>query len=39
MNNKIFLVATVFHFVYPVEKDSKKKHHKMTQNSVSFSDQ
>ena len=27
---------SVFHFLHPVEKDSKK-HHKLTQNSVSFS--
>ena len=36
MNYKTILIAAVFHFVYQVEKDSLK-HHKMTQNSVSFS--
>ena len=30
------LIAAEFHFVHPVEKDSLK-HHKLTQNSVSFS--
>ena len=35
MNNKRLLIAAVFHFVHPVKKDSKK-HHKLTQNSVSF---
>ena len=36
MNNRRLLIAAVFHFVHPVEKDSEK-HHKLTQNSVSFS--
>ena len=36
MNIRRILTADVFHFVNPVEKDSWK-HHKMTQNSVSFS--
>ena len=36
MNNRRLLIAAVFHFVHPVEKDIKK-HHKLTQNSVSFS--
>jgi len=38
MNNRRLLIAAVFHFMHPVEKDSKK-HHKLTQNSVSFSRQ
>ena len=38
MNNRRLLIAAVFHFVHPVEKDIKK-HHKLTQNSVSFSGQ
>ena len=33
MNKRTLLIAAVFHFVHPVE----KKHHKLTQNSVSFS--
>ena len=36
MNNRRLLIAAVFHFVHPVEKDSSK-HHKLTQNSVNFS--
>ena len=36
MNNWRLLIAAVFHFVHPVEKDIKK-HYKLTQNSVSFS--
>ena len=32
MNNRRLLIATVFHFVHPVEKG-----HKLSQNSVSFS--
>ena len=36
MNNRRLLIAAVFHFVHPVEKDSQK-HHKLTENSVSFS--
>ena len=37
MNNRRLLIAGEFHFVQcSVEKDSKK-HHKLTQNSVSFS--
>ena len=36
MNNRRLLIAAVFHFVHPVEKDIKK-HHKLTQNCVSFS--
>ena len=36
MNNKRLLIAAVFRFVHPVEKDIKK-HHQLTQNSVSFS--
>ena len=36
MNNRRLLIAAVFHFMHPVEKDSKK-HHKLTKNSVSFS--
>ena len=37
MNNRRLLIAAEFHFVQcSVEKDSKK-HHKLTQNSVSFS--
>ena len=36
MNNRRRLIATVFHFVHPVEKYIKK-HHKLKQNSVSFS--
>ena len=35
MNNRRLLIAAVFHFMHPVEKDSKK-HHKLTKNSVSF---
>ena len=35
MNNRRLLIAAVFYFVHPVEKDSLK-HHKLTQNSVSF---
>ena len=38
MNNRRLLIAAEFHFVHPVEKDSQK-HHKLTQNSVSFSGQ
>ena len=34
-NYRTILIAAVFHFVHQVEKDSLK-HHKMTQNSVSF---
>ena len=30
MNKRTLLIAAVFHFVHPVEKDSKK-HHKLTQ--------
>ena len=33
MNNRRLLIAAEFHFVHPVEKDSFKKHHKLTQNS------
>ena len=33
---QIYMIAAVFQFVHPVEKDIKK-HHKLTQNSVSFS--
>ena len=29
MNNRRLLIAAVFHFMHPVEKDSKK-HHKLT---------
>ena len=36
MNNRRLLIAAVFHFVHPVQKDSQK-HHELTQNSVSFS--
>ena len=36
MNNRKLLIAAVFHFMRPVEKDSKK-HHKLTKTSVSFS--
>ena len=36
MTNRRLLIAAVFHFMHPVEKDSKK-HHKLTKNSVSFS--
>ena len=36
MNYRTILIAAVFHFVHQVEKDSVK-HHKLTQNSVSFS--
>ena len=36
MNKRRLLIAAVFHFMHPVEKDSKK-HHKLTKNSVSFS--
>ena len=36
MNNRRLLIAVVFHFVHPVEKDSQK-HYKLTQNSVSVS--
>ena len=36
MNKKTLLIAAVFHFVHPVKKDIEK-HHKLTQNSVSFS--
>ena len=38
MNNRrlSILIAAVFHFVYPVEKGSKK-HHKLAKKSVSFS--
>ena len=36
MNYRTILIAAVFHFVYQVKKDSLK-HHKMTQNPVSFS--
>ena len=35
MNYRTILIAAVLHFVHQVEKDSSK-HHKMTQNSVSF---
>ena len=35
-NNLRILLAAVFHFVHPVEKDSQKLHN-VTQNSVSFS--
>ena len=35
MNDKRLLIAAVFHFVHPVEKDIKK-HHQLTQNSVSL---
>ena len=35
MNNRRLLIAAVFHFMHPLEKDSKK-HHKLTKNSVSF---
>ena len=34
--NQRLMIAAVFHFVHPVEKDSKKNH-KLTQNSVSYS--
>ena len=37
MNNRRLLIAAEFHFVHSVEKDSFKKHDKLTQNSVSFS--
>ena len=37
-NNRSTLIATVFYFVNPVEKDGYK-HNKMSQNSVSFSNQ
>ena len=36
MNNRRLLIAAVFHFLHPEEKDSSK-HHKLRQNSVSFS--
>ena len=36
MNNRRLPIAAEFHFEHPVEKDSQK-HHKLTQNSVSFS--
>ena len=36
INNRRLLIAAEFYFVQPVEKDSLK-HHKLTQNSVSFS--
>ena len=36
MNNRRLLIEAEFQFVHPVEKDSLK-HHKLTQNSVSFS--
>ena len=36
MNDGGLLIAAEFHFVHPVEKDILK-HHKLTQNSVSFS--
>ena len=36
MNNGRLLIAAVFHFAHPVEKDSSK-HHKLTQNFVNFS--
>ena len=36
MNNRRLLIAAVFHFVHPEEKDSWK-HHGSTQNFVSFS--
>ena len=36
MNNRRLLIAAGFYFVHPEEKESKK-HHKLTQNSVSFS--
>ena len=32
--NRRLLIAAVFHFMHPMEKDSKK-HHKLTKNSVS----
>ena len=35
MNKRTLLIAAAFHFVHPVEKESY--HHKLTQNSVSFS--
>ena len=35
MNKRTLLIAAAFHFVHPVEKESF--HHKLTQNSVSFS--
>ena len=36
MNNRRILIAAEFHFLHPLEKESKQ-HHKLTQNSVSFS--
>ena len=36
MNKRTLLIATVFHFLHLVEKDSQK-HHKLAQNAVSFS--
>ena len=36
MNQRRLLIAAVFHFKHPVEKDSKR-HHKLTKYSVSFS--
>ena len=36
MNQRRLLIAAVFHFKHPVEKDSKK-HHKLTKYSVSLS--
>ena len=33
MNYRRIVIAAVFHFVHPVEKESLK-HHNMTQNSV-----
>ena len=36
MYDRRLLIAAVFHFVHPVQKDSQK-HHELTQNSVSFS--
>ena len=36
MNNRRLLIAAVFNFMHPVEKDSKK-HHMLAKNFVSFS--
>ena len=36
MNNRRLLIAAVFHFMHPVEKDSKKDHKSTKKNSVSF---
>ena len=36
MNNRGLLIAALFHFVHPVEKDSYK-HHKLIQKTLSAS--